>query len=107
MESDKESNWLLPLINVLVRQLRLSSYGADHALEVANQKPRHMIEVRSREITNPAGDAMKRQEERERRMRVRVECTASPRVARRRVIDAEWFACCGVVNSCVSGVCQV
>ncbi len=45
LEGDKESNWLLAPVNVIVRQLRLSSYGADSALVSSSSKARHMVEV--------------------------------------------------------------
>ena len=45
MEADRESNWSLPLINVVLRQLRVCAYGADALLESSGEKPRHMIEV--------------------------------------------------------------
>lgn len=45
MEAERESNWSLPVINVVMRQLRMCAYGADALLESSGEKARHMIEV--------------------------------------------------------------
>lgn len=45
MEHEKDSNWSLPLINVLFRQLRLCSYAADGELERRGEKTHHMVDT--------------------------------------------------------------
>jgi len=45
MDADKESNWLLPIINIIFRQLRFSSYSSDSLLELSGEKTKHMIET--------------------------------------------------------------
>lgn len=45
METEKESNWSLPLINLHLRTLRLTSYSADAERQRLHDKPRHLIEA--------------------------------------------------------------
>ena len=45
MDGDKESNWFLPIINVVCRHLRLVSYSADAVLEQRGEKAKHMIDT--------------------------------------------------------------
>lgn len=45
LDADKESNWFLPIVNVVLRQLRVCSYAADGALERVGEKTKHMIET--------------------------------------------------------------
>ena len=45
MESEKESNWSLPLISLQLRTLRLLSYAADAERVRLHDKPRHVVEA--------------------------------------------------------------
>ena len=45
MMSDKETNWWLPGINVILLNLRLLSYNADDKLEQLGGKAKYMIQV--------------------------------------------------------------
>jgi len=42
---DKDTNWWLPAINVVVLQLRIASYRADEALEQQGHKEKHKVEA--------------------------------------------------------------
>jgi len=45
MEQERESNWMLPVINVVLRSLRFFSYSADGVLESSGEKPHFMIDT--------------------------------------------------------------
>ena len=45
MEAEKESNWSLPVISVILRTLRLLSYAADDYRSSQREKARHVVEA--------------------------------------------------------------